>query len=70
MDRGEFGNGTFAGVAKAGAVAAPRPLYNNLISELNVIRNDRVRLGARGIGGGETSLSQENINDQRRGGEK
>jgi mannonate dehydratase len=79
MDRRDFGKGIMAGVAAAGVVgaqgaeavaAAPRPVYNNLIPNLKVIRNDKVRLGAQGTGGGETTISQENINYQKRWGIK
>ena len=36
----------------AEAAAAPPPVYNNLISELKVIWDDRVRLNTQGAGGG------------------
>ena len=77
MDRRDFGKGIIAGVAAAGVAgaqgaeavaAAPRPVYNDLIPDLKVIRNDKVRLGAQGTGGGETTISQENINYQKRWG--
>jgi mannonate dehydratase len=78
MNRRWFGKSLLASIAAAAtagaraakAAASAAPAYNELVPGLKVIRNDKVRLGAQGTGGGETTISQENIDYQKRWGIK